>query len=103
MRCERVGHVKTLAALLLLATPAVAQQQQACGNYVEMAKNLKDKFSEQRVAMGLNQKGDAVVIFASPNGATWSALTVQPTGTACMVGAGSQWETIAPKPQGDPT
>ena len=95
--------MKALAALLLLTTPAIAHEQPRCGQYVEMAKALSDKFHEQRVAMGLNEKGEAIIIFASPDGATWSALAVQATGTACWVGAGSQWETIAPKPQGDPT
>jgi hypothetical protein len=97
--------MKRLALLLpLLVSPAFAQQQQLqCADYLQMAKQLKAQFQEQRVAYGLASNGQAVALFTSADGSTWSVLRIEPAGRACIVSAGESWQVVEAPPPGDPT
>jgi hypothetical protein len=95
--------MNTLAlAIILLPLAAQAQQPQQCGDYVAIAKNLKDKFHETRIGVGLASDGNAVAIFATPDGATYTIIRIAPAGPACIVSAGTRWELTDPPPAGDP-
>jgi hypothetical protein len=91
--------MKSIAlAAIMLAAPAVAQEER-CGDYATIAANLAKMFNEQRVASGLDDKGNVIAVFASKNGETWTVLRVQPTGPACVVSDGTSWEA---QPAGEP-
>jgi hypothetical protein len=59
---------------------------------------LAERYHETPRMAGLTG-GPMMIITASPEG-TWSALIVQPDGTACLVASGADFEVIAPEPQG---
>jgi hypothetical protein len=82
--------------LSTLATPALAQepgQQPTCAPYAEVEAKLAAEYHETRVQQGVVGEGRAMlVILASPDGATWTALMVRHDGLACMAAAGSDWQ-----------
>lgn len=97
---------KSLAALIFavsvgLAMPLAAQErpQLACGQFTEMRAKLKSDFNETEVGTGVITDKVILVIYASPNGETWTALSVGADGSACFLSAGRAWTGLV---QGDP-
>jgi phage/plasmid primase-like uncharacterized protein len=81
-----------LLALLSIAAPAWGQDK--CAPYDQVEAMLAAEFQEIRVQQGIVGEGEAMlVIFASPNGETWTAAMVRPDGVACLAAAGSDWVT----------
>lgn len=110
------GRSAAVAALALVAAVlpgrAGAQQQPApCGKLAELDAELSERFHETRIDRGTIDRatigrgtiatGALLVIYASPDGDTWTAVTVQPTGTACVVGYGRRWEQGSAPAAGD--
>ncbi len=83
-------------AALVAASPAVAQPQ--CGGYADAVAHLSTAYGESIVVRGIDGAGAVVEMFANPDTGTWTALIVQPDGTACMVAAGGDFEFHSPKP-----
>jgi hypothetical protein len=79
----------------LLSAPARAQQM-PCAKLAEVTAGLAERYREKLVSAGLQANGQLLEIFASPDGATWTALTTSPAGLACMVATGKNWQ------QGEP-
>ena len=63
---------------------------------------LKDKYSEDPVAVGLANNGGLLEILASKDGATWTILVTAPGGSTCMVSAGENWRLVPLAPDGPP-
>lgn len=93
----------TLLAALLLSTlaapawgqePRTGQEQPPCAPYDQVEAKLAAEYRETRIQQGVVGDGRAMlVIFASPDGATWTAVMVRPDGLACMAAAGDDWQT----------
>ena len=83
-----------LIALMSIATPAVAQQL-PCAPLDRVEADLAKDFHETRVAQGVVEGGESmVVIYASPNGETWTVAIVRALDqVACLVSAGQNWQT----------
>jgi hypothetical protein len=83
----------------LLAGPAMAQQP--CYTRASAIDGLAQKYQEQPVGMGLTDVG-LVEVLASEDGATWTMIITAPNGCTKFVGAGTNWQQIAPtyKPKG---
>lgn len=99
----------TLAALLLAGLAAAlglsASTRDAspaafayCAPLDTIVTRLAQKFAERPVAGGKTGDGNAVTVFASPDGATFTVVMVAPSGLACAMTAGSGWTLL-----GDPT
>ena len=74
--------MKTLAVLglLVIASPALAQECVAYRDLNAAAAALGQVPS----GSGIMRKGSAaVIVYASPGGATWTMAVVGPSGTAC--------------------
>jgi hypothetical protein len=91
---------RTLIALSLacLAAPAVAQEaappspQDRCAPLDRVEAMLAAEFRESRVQQGIVGDGNSMLlIYASPNGETWSAVVVRSDGVGCLASAGSDW------------
>jgi hypothetical protein len=79
----------------LLATPALAQDagQPACAPIDQIAAKLAAEYHETRVQQGVVGEGQAMLlIFAAPDGATWTAVMLRHDGVGCMAAAGSDWQ-----------
>lgn len=80
------------AALLLLAFPALAQQ--ACGPTREIEVELERQFQERKIATGEMRNGGVLVIYATKDGATWTAVREMPSGVSCLLGVGEKWRLV---------
>lgn len=80
----------TRAALLalFLATPAMAQP---CAPAEEMLGKLARDYHELPSGIGLSKRGDAIVLYTSPDGRTFTLLRVTSEGIACLIEAGDSW------------
>ena len=95
------GNVTKMAAIsaivsACLGSQAIAQMQ--CGGYADAVAHLSTAYGESIVVRGIDGAGAVVEMFANPDTGTWTALIVQPDGTACMVAAGGDFEYHSPKP-----
>lgn len=82
----------------LLITTALASQPQ-CGEKDEIFKQLLQQYHEKPISFGLSTRGNMTIVTASPDGATWTVVGVNPDGQACLFDAGEGW-TMKP---GDPS
>jgi hypothetical protein len=78
---------------VLLAFPAYAQQP-PCAAYDVMTKGLSDRFGESVIERGLSQTGVMVEWWGNAETGTWTILTVNAAGVACIVQAGELFETL---------
>ena len=78
-------------ALSVFAGPAWAAQ---CAPKEQIAQTLASDYHEKPVSMGVSASGGLVVMFASPAG-TWTAVSVKPTGSACVLDVGDGWTDLS--------
>lgn len=82
-------RLAAIALLALAATPAAAQQP-LCASVDRVAEILRDDHNERPVSIGDTRAGQ-VVVFAKPDGATWTIVVIAPSGAACIVADGQRW------------
>ncbi len=87
-----------ILALLLASAPASAQP--ACLPHGKLVDLLDGRYSEQRIAVGLESNGRLFEIFATNDGATWTMVITTPNGASCVVAAGLEWQDDKPKGDG---
>ena len=100
MPAFRVLPVSLLACLLTSAasaTPSVVGIPVPCHDYREIRRQLADRYGEAPVSFGMRTNGEALQVFASPQGGTWTIVSTQPGGLACILAAGKGWDTPPPK------
>lgn len=83
------------AVTVQLWTPAAHAQDAACFPAAEMLSALANHFHQARVAGGA-ATGGHVEIFATVDGSAWTLIITREDGSACVVGAGTDWQTAAP-------
>lgn len=85
--------------VLLLASPATAQQRSSCIPYEQAARQLGERHAEQPIHRGVADDHVIEVWFDSEGGG-WTILRVVPTATgklACMITYGyGGWHDVAP-------
>ena len=81
-----------LLVTLTLSAPAMAET--ACNERATLIEQLDSRYAEAPVAMGLASNGSLIEILTSGSGTTWTILMTMPDGTACLIAAGQEWETI---------
>ena len=99
---------RTILALCLLTAGAQAQTPPVPVLPCMPLKALKaldqalaDKHSERPAVSGIVLGGSArLVLWANTDTGTWTAAVVQPDGSACLVAAGSGWETMRTAAEG---
>ena len=83
-----------LPILLGVGISAASAQQPACAKRSDVLSHLAKKYSETQIAIGLANNGGVLEVFSSPNGKSWTIILTMPNGTACMIAAGENWETL---------
>ncbi|MAG95298.1 MAG: hypothetical protein QF797_10365 [Alphaproteobacteria bacterium] len=82
------------AMLLVLALVAPAAAQTLCtSDRTAVIEQLKSRYQEAPVAMGLVGDGSVLEVLAAKSG-SWTILVTRPSGLACVVAAGDSWETF---------
>lgn len=75
-----------------------APAQTACLPHGKLVELLDNRYSEQRIAVGLESNGRLFEIFATDDSSTWTMVVTTPDGAACVVAAGLDWQVDAPLP-----
>ena len=102
--------LRTLALLLLvgLATTVTRDSARAderdedavelpCSGYDRIRRELDEEYAEEPVSLGLQSNGRLLQVFTSEETGTWTIVSMAPNGTACVVAAGDNWESLTPK------
>jgi hypothetical protein len=98
---RKLVATSTLALVVGLATPAVAQQaprgqQMPCHDATLITEELASaKYLEVPAARGLMSNGNLLQIYASDEKGGWTAISISPSGEGCIVVAGTNWENLS--------
>ena len=90
------GAALSLVAVGVLAANLVtsAAAQTICASErTALIEQLKGRYQEAPVAIGLVSNGSVLEILASNSG-SWTILITRPTGLTCVVAAGEAWEEL---------
>lgn len=88
--------VSVIMAASMVVVKANAQEQQ-CPLYQDLKAALLEKFNEAPSGSGISEKNSAaIVVFASPDGATWTIAHIGPDGRACPIAVGENWIEVIP-------
>ena len=110
-RHRQAAAFLTLGLLGLLPAGAVADPPPpalgtmpapTCGSYEELRALLDERFQERPTSSGLADDGTVMQVFASEGAATWTIVSVNVGGTACVLATGSAWQQEALALQGEP-
>ena len=74
----------------------------ACGDYGELSGLLVDRYGEQPASSALSDDGTLVQVFASTTADTWTMINVAPSGWACVLAVGRDWQQVLTLAQGQP-
>lgn len=84
-----------VAGLAINAPLAVAAQTPPCLGLGDMSAMLADRFQERPVFVGMSDDEQTrLMIFAAPEGRSYSVVIVGKAGAACLAGTGSAWALI---------
>ncbi|ATF19603.1 MULTISPECIES: hypothetical protein [Phaeobacter] len=84
-----------LAALALMALPAVAQTSNNCAPRDQVVKRLAERYGESRQSIGIGQRGVVMETFASADTGSWTITITTPGGVTCLVASGQSYEFLA--------
>lgn len=93
---RHLTHAGLICGLITTAAPAFAAN---CAKRDIVVDRLKDKFSEQLAAGGLQASRTAttlVEVWASPETGTFTVMLTNANGVSCIVAAGTDWFADAP-------
>lgn len=76
-----------------VGTPSAAEAAARCAKHDQLVTVLKNKFKEQRTAVGLVSNKGVMELYVSKGG-SWTALFTRPDGIACVMASGSAMETL---------
>jgi hypothetical protein len=92
-----------IGACILLPLGAQAQEGQAppCGAFKALAAALKEHAGEEPVSEALGADGRMWVTFVAQGGVTWTLVSVDAAGKACMQMLGRGFSVSRPPPKGE--
>ena len=73
-----------------LAAPAYAQSPQ-CGPFKTLQTYLAETHHEVELGGGIVNDKAVMVVFVSPDGATWTLAALGTDGKACLIASGVDW------------
>lgn len=91
-----------LVAMALAVSPLFAQPLQ-CAAFDQMMTHLTDTYGEQLIGEGHGPNGTRLLMFAHPEGDTWTVVGVMPGGQACFIASGANWTVHDFTPAGSET
>ncbi len=89
-----------VAVSVLLTAPTAKAHMSKCGERRDIIDQLEKRYDEKRAVFGLTSNGRLIEVFVGPSG-SWTMLTSDPTGIACVLGSGEGWRPVA-TPQDEP-
>lgn len=95
-----LGLMAAASAQAEMRDPAAPQP--ICGRYGDLRATLGRQFGEQPASTGLADDGSIMQLFAAPASGTWTIVTIDPKGMACVLAAGKGWQQELPVALGEP-
>ena len=96
----RIGSASALAFAALISVWAsvgpAASQESACNSRDDIHEALEQGFAEAPAAIGIVSEDVIVELFAEPEGATWTLMVSNTDGHACVLAAGTDWQSLSP-------
>ncbi|MCB1470893.1 MAG: hypothetical protein KDK08_27880 [Rhizobiaceae bacterium] len=102
--CVLKGAVTLIIAgiaslILFVLIPSSARAAEAppfamrfCAPWDELKRSLARRYHEVPIGGGVVDRSTIARLLASPDGATWTLVTIDTSGMACMKGTGTGWE-----------
>lgn len=90
----------------MLGIAEEARAQETCAPLAVITRALANgKYHEHPIAHGLATSGSMVIIYAAPDGATWTVIGVRPgeAEMGCVIGTGTDWQVTATILPGKPS
>ncbi len=87
---KRMFALLLAAAAVLTSLPA---QAQSCGDRAVMVERLQANYQEQLTGGGLHAESAVVELWASPETGTFTLLSTDTSGQACILATGTDWHT----------
>ena len=72
---------------------AAPRNQLACAQRSDIVHNLENKHQEKQIAIGLDDNGRLIEVFASSGGG-FTFLLSYPDGYSCVAASGEGWRTV---------
>ena len=91
-----------LVGCLILPASVSSVIAASCGSRVEIVAQLLAKYGESQIGRGLDAQGSILELYAKPDGSSWTVLTANADGSACVRDAGQNWQIAPPLPVGAP-
>lgn len=76
---------------LLVAGCSPAYAQDNCLTTSELYSEMFIRFGEERITLGLSEKGHIVEIWGNEETGSWTAIVTHPEGFSCIVDQGGQF------------
>lgn len=86
-----------LAILIWSMRPAMPQAMDTampCHDRAEIARQLGRGYDEAPVSVGVQTNGNLLEVFSSAETGTWTIVSTEPSGLACVVAAGDGWQAL---------
>jgi hypothetical protein len=77
---------------MLLPVAMLSAASAICAKRSDVVLHLAERFLEAPFARGLSENGALLEIFATPDGASWTAMATYADGTSCLIASGRFWE-----------
>jgi hypothetical protein len=88
----------TIGFLAALAFPVSAQGQPGCAPLKMIEDVLRKSYKEERIGFGIVNETTVLLFYASPEGKTFSVLSLNPQGIACPIAGGTDLDLEAVRP-----
>lgn len=82
--------------------PDAAPTAPMCGEYDQLRSFLDEQFDEQPTSSGLADDGSVMQVFASVPDGTWTMVSVDRDGMACVLATGQAWQQDELSGKGEP-
>jgi hypothetical protein len=96
----RIGIAAVLAFAALISVWAsigtAAAQEDMCNSRDRLHQTLEQSFAETPVATGVVSESVVVELFAGARGVTWTLVVSSTDGDACVLAAGTNWQSHSP-------
>lgn len=83
-----------VAALLAVGAPAAADHDGS--GREQIMQELREKFGEKPIALGIAANGGVIEVFAAKEGETWTMVLTMPNGASTIVASGESWTFVEP-------
>jgi hypothetical protein len=93
--------MRTLLALVLLSSPAIAQERVPCGPTGPFEAAITAQHGETPVGAGMTETGYPLIIFANPVSGSFSVAMRRPDRITCIIQSGRGYTVIEPEKPGE--